>query len=269
MASRKLNFGAILVSAIFILFANLQVLGEEFVSLEEESSKERRFHFRIGVQGRGNFNFINKTNTAGIPFSVGIDFSAEHLLDNDVSENVTTSIGLSIGALYHTKAKFEQKWAYNVNEERLTTTLEPSMFTLPVEIYLKQELGKSLSLKFVGGIDIYWATTNYSYSEIISGEVIPHQVEIKDSGIGWHVGLRPEVSLSKTFSLVFAIKFFSLGLNGFPPDENGNIGEMRRFMGKDNNGIVYGPEPIRHRPPGTPINGCEVTVGGSIGIGNQ
>lgn len=245
MASKKLNFWAIVVSTIFIFFANLQVLGGE---------KPRVW---VGARFGKTLDLVSKTTTARSPFFGGIDLSVEFPLEKDVDEDVSTFIGLSSGVQFHTKGEFEQKWTYDVNEERLTTIVEQSIFTIPLEIFLKFS-GKRLSLQIAGGIDYYRAPTNYSYSEVISGEVIPRQVKIKHEGIGWHVGLRPEVFLNenKNFSLVFEIKLFSIGLEGFPPDENGAIGEMRRFMGKDSNSIVYGLPPYVILPPGKSIFEC-------------
>jgi hypothetical protein len=142
---------------------------------------------------------------------------------------------------------------------------------VPVEIFLKQDLGKRFSIKVAGGIDFYRATTNYSYSEIISGEIIPRQAEIKDKGIGWHVRLRPEVFLSKNknFSLVFEIKFFSIDLEGFPPDENGNLVKMRRFMGKDNYASVYGSLGKVIRSRSKPINGYQAGLGVKFTVSNK
>lgn len=265
MASKKLNFWAILVSTIFILFANLQVTGAE-----EPGS----FIFRVGAQGGGNLDLTSETITAGIPLFGFIDASAEYMLDNDVAENVTTSIGLNIGVLFQTKSKYEQKWTYTDDEGALTTsiiTLEPSIIKVPVEIFLKQGLGKGSSIKIVFGKDFYPLNTNYSYQEIKSGvitDVVPDD-QMEKKGTGWHVSLRPEIFFSKHLSLVFDISLFSLDLGEFSSDENVNQGTMQRFMGKDNNGFVYGPPlKVKHRVGGS-ISGYRARVGLRISIGTR
>lgn len=192
----------------------------------------------------------------------GLGLTLEYNLPN------SHKLGLSAGYRYLPGGPFDQ--SYTDDSWTMSSNLDLSGFTMPLELSYKVPAGENFFIKAGGGIDFYNLEMDYGYIGNFSGTGYSYRGTFKDSGLGGHVNLGAEFNLNDNLALNFNAGYSFAKLDDFTgtlADKHGMSSDMLLIMVEDEFGDVMGiypttePLPPDYRPLELDTGGWNFSIG--------